>query len=229
MPKTPSPKPSLDHERKSGFPDRIVIGVDEVGRGCLAGPVMAGAFAFTAAEDLHPPEWLSQVRDSKLLSSKTRTDLYSKLSSWTAHWAVASASVAEIDSLNILRAAELAMQRAVEQVIEGLRRSLGEKVDSQVHILVDGNRVPSYFRGKATAIVGGDRLCLSVACASVLAKVQRDELLVRLDQLHPGYGLAVHKGYGTPEHLKCLAKLRPSPEHRRSFAPVRQALESRGD
>jgi ribonuclease HII len=224
MVKASSRTPSLEHETAAGFPDRIIIGVDEVGRGCLAGPVMAGAFAFPCSTET--PEWVSKIRDSKLLSAKARDDLHARLQDWTPHWSVAEASVAEIDSINILNAAELAMKRAFDAVVERIKKDLGEHIESRIHVLVDGNRVPRHFRGKATAIVGGDRLCLSIACASILAKVIRDRRLEQLDDLHPGYGLAVHKGYGTPEHLAALQRLKPCPEHRRSFSPVRQALQA---
>ena len=221
MPKKPSSIPTLDHERAAGYPEAILIGVDEVGRGCLAGPVMAGAFAFPWDGEL--PAWLSRVRDSKLLSPRVREELASHLESWTPYWSVAEATVAEIDRINILNAVELAMSRAVELVRERIVADLGPSAGARIRILVDGNRVPQPFRGMASAVVGGDRLCLSIACASILAKVRRDRLLEELDGRHPGYGLAVHKGYGTPAHLDSLRRLRPCPEHRRSFAPVRLA------
>ncbi len=226
MVKTASCAPTLEHEIAAGFPDRIIIGVDEVGRGCLAGPVMAGAFAFPWSGEV--PEWSSRVRDSKLLSAKVRDELSLKLREWTPYWHVAESTVAEIDSINILKAAELAMKRAVDAVVDRIRTDHGSSIESRIHVLVDGNRLPRQLKEKATAIVGGDRLCLSIACASILAKVKRDRRLEELEVLHPGYGLAVHKGYGTPEHLESLRRLKPCPEHRRSFAPVRQALEGRG-
>ena len=224
MPKKPSSIPTLDHERAAGFPEGIVIGVDEVGRGCLAGPVMAGAFAFPWDGEM--PAWLSRVRDSKLLSPRVREELATLLESWTPYWSVAEATVAEIDQLNILNAVELAMSRAVDRVRQRIVEDLGPSAGGRIRILVDGNRVPKPFRGSASAIVGGDRLCLSIACASILAKVSRDRFLEKLDSLHPGYGLAVHKGYGTPAHLESLRRLRPCPEHRRSFAPVRLAEDA---
>jgi ribonuclease HII len=227
MVKTASRAPTLEHEIAAGFPDRIIIGVDEVGRGCLAGPVMAGAFAFPWNSEV--PAWSSKVRDSKLLSAKVRDELYLKLREWTPYWHVAESTVAEIDSINILNAAELAMKRAFDAVVEQLRKDHGSAIESRIHILVDGNRTPKHFKGKSTAIVGGDRLCLSIACASILAKVTRDRRLEELEARHPGYGLAVHKGYGTPEHLQSLQRLKPCPEHRMSFAPVRQALEGSAD
>jgi ribonuclease HII len=224
MAKTASAAPTLEHEIAAGFPDRIIIGVDEVGRGCLAGPVMAGAFAFPWVGEI--PEWSSRIRDSKLLSAKNRGELFIKLQEWTPYWHVAEATVAEIDSINILNAAELAMKRAFDSVVDLLRKDHGPEIEARVHILVDGNRTPKHFKGRATAIVGGDRLCLSIASASILAKVTRDRRLEELEARHPGYGLAVHKGYGTPEHLESLQRLKPCPEHRMSFAPVRQALDT---
>ncbi|MEN9722661.1 MAG: ribonuclease [Pseudomonadota bacterium] len=220
----PSPQniPTFADDLAAGHPSAWVIGVDEVGRGCLAGPVMAGAFVLPWASPEELPDWAHQIKDSKLLTPRVRAQLAPQLREATSHWAVGEASVEEIDRLNILQAVELAMKRAVESVLQTLSSQASEQ---RVHVLVDGNRVPLAFRGKATAIVGGDRRCLSIACASILAKVERDQLLDSLDHRYPGYGLAVHKGYGTPAHLRALQELRPTVIHRHSFAPVRLAAQ----
>ena len=214
-----SPLPHLQFEENFGRPQVVVIGVDEVGRGCLAGPVMAGAYVVPHFESGHAPSWLSQVRDSKLLSPGLRASLSPLLEAWSPHWAVGEASVEEIDRFNILNAVELAMKRAVDQVLTKL-----DSISPSPHILVDGNRIPKPFVGKATAIIKGDQQSLSIACASIIAKVRRDHVMEELDRLHPGYGLAVHKGYGTAVHLKALKELSAASVHRRSFGPVKSCL-----
>lgn len=215
-------QPHLEHEQRAGFPDRIVIGVDEVGRGCLAGPVMAGAFVVAGSS----PEWLRHVRDSKLVSPRRRTELEGLLQGWATAWSVAEASVVEIDQINILNAVELAMLRAVQLVLKKLGL---EASDPNVAVLVDGNRVPRtlgpLFTNRIRAVVKGDQQSLTMACASILAKVERDRLMERLDADHPGYGLALHKGYGTAAHIEALERLGVAPVHRRSFAPVASRLK----
>ncbi len=211
--------PTLCAEVEMGYPQVVLIGVDEVGRGCLAGPVMAGAFVVSGGV---LPEWMSKVRDSKLLSARQREALSPVLREHTDLWAVAEASVDEIDRYNILQAAELAMKRAVDRVVARL-------AGREYRVLVDGNRIPKHFHDVGRAIVGGDRTSLSIACASILAKVDRDARLDALEVECPGYGLSVHKGYGTPVHLEALAKLGPSPHHRQSFAPVRAAKAAMED
>ncbi len=181
-----------------------VAGVDEAGRGPLAGPVIAAAVIL---DRRHFPDGLN---DSKQLTETARERLYDELMA-CAVFGIGSANVAEIDALNIHWATMLAMERAVA--------ALGVAVD---HVLVDGNRLPRWNR-EATAIVGGDGISLSIAAASIIAKVTRDRLMVGLDAEFPGYGWARNKGYGTAAHMRGLAALGVTDHHRRSFAPVRLA------
>lgn len=201
---------SLDFEREAGD---VVVGVDEAGRGPLAGGVYAAAVSLSIAraEALLAGEW-SAVNDSKKLSEKRREALAETIKATDGcKWCVASASPAEIDRLNILRATHLAMRRAVE----------GMGLGGKVTILVDGLPVPG-LPFPSRNIVKGDAKSLLIAAASILAKTARDADCLRLEAQYPGYGFARHKGYPTPEHLRALAKLGPCPEHRRSFGPVSQ-------
>ncbi len=187
-----------------------VAGVDEAGRGPLAGPVSA------AAVILDPARPIVGLADSKRLSPGRRAMLEIEIQDRALAWAVAWADLAEIDSLNILHAALLAMRRAVAAL--GLAPDL---------VLVDGNRCPD-FGCPAQAIVRGDASVAVISAASILAKEARDRELVRLDDLYPGYGLAKHKGYPTAGHIAALGRLGPSPIHRRSFGPVRVLLAGDG-
>lgn len=237
-----SASPTLDFERGAGFPLSRVIGVDEVGRGCLAGPVVAAAVLLPAAWDLslkklikkHPE--IESITDSKAMTAKKRAEIAPWIRGNVAAFAIAHASVEEIDEINIYHASHLAMKRAAD--------GIGEFH----HVLVDGNVVPAHFRVVAdiqasfplptnlgaapeptptcgsTAIVKGDLRCLSIACASIIAKVYRDEWMRRLAEAHPGYGLEVHKGYATEMHRLALRTLGATAIHRRTFAPVREAL-----
>jgi ribonuclease HII len=182
-----------------------VAGVDEAGRGPLAGEVVA------AAVILDPSAPIEGLDDSKKLSAARREALSGLVRARALAWSVARASVEEIDRLNILNASLLAMRRAVDAL--GLRPA---------HVLVDGNRCPDW-RYAATAVVGGDARVPAISAASVLAKVERDRAMCVLEREYPGYGFALHKGYPTPAHLEALARLGPCPAHRRSFAPVRLA------
>lgn len=183
-----------------------LAGVDEVGRGPLAGDVVA------AAVILDPAQPIAGLRDSKKLSHKRRGDLAAQIREQALAWAIARASVAEIDSLNILQASLLAMHRAVAAL------------DPQPgYVLVDGNRLPRWDYA-AEPVIGGDDRVPAIAAASILAKVQRDAELVALDAEYPGYGFAAHKGYPTAAHLSALRQLGVTPVHRRSFAPVRSLL-----
>ena len=187
-----------------------MAGIDEAGRGPLAGPV-------TAAAVMLDPDWpIAGLADSKRLTAARRAALETEIQARALAWSVASASPAEIDALNILQASLLAMRRAVL----GLSR-----VPDLA--LVDGNRCPA-LECPVQAIVGGDGKVAAIAAASILAKVARDRELVRLDALYPGYGLASHKGYPTADHLAALRALGPSPIHRRSFRPVREAADGHG-
>lgn len=184
----------------------LVAGVDEAGRGPLAGPVVAAAVIL---DDLAPIKGLA---DSKKLTERQRERLYDEIRAKALCCSVAQASVTEIDTLNILQATMLAMRRAVQ----GLRLK-------PVKVLVDGNRLPS-LDVMAEAVVGGDARVPAISAASILAKVTRDRLLMDLHERHPGYGFDRHKGYGTAQHLEALRRLGPLPEHRRTFAPVAQCL-----
>ena len=188
----------------------LVAGVDEAGRGPLAGPVVAAAVIL---DDLHPIEGLA---DSKKLSPARRERLYDEIRAKALCCAIGEASVEEIDRLNILQATLLAMRRAVD----GLRLR-------PVKVLVDGNRLP-VLDVLAEAIVKGDAKVPAISAASILAKVHRDRWCVEFDRAWPQYGFAAHKGYGTAEHLAALRAHGASPQHRRSFAPVAEVLARDG-
>ena len=187
----------------------LIAGVDEAGRGPLAGSVVA------AAVILDPARPIAGLADSKKLSEAKRDALAPLIRERALAWCVAEASVAEIDTLNILHATMLAMRRAVE----GLGVPPRE-------VLIDGNRVPKGLLVPARAIVKGDALEPAVSAASILAKTVRDAQLLELDARHPGYGFARHKGYPTAEHLAAIERLGVLPEHRKSFGPVRRLLDA---
>jgi ribonuclease HII len=193
---------------------RLIVGVDEAGRGPLAGPVTASAVILNVEQPI------AGLNDSKKLSEKKRDQLAPLIKQHSLAWAVASASVEEIDALNILQATLLAMRRAV--------MALALPPVCELNIQVDGNQLPCFdglpFVVTAEAIVEGDALVPAISAASILAKTSRDAEMLQLDQLYPGYGLAGHKGYGTATHLQALRELGASPIHRRSFAPVRAVL-----
>jgi len=182
-----------------------ICGVDEAGRGPLAGPVVAAAVILDPA---HP---IAGLDDSKALSAKKRELLFVQIEQHALAFCVASASVEEIDRLNILQATMLAMQRAVEGL--SITPALAQ---------IDGNRCPP-LAIPAQAIVGGDALVPAISAASILAKVTRDRLLVAMHEAHPQYGFDVHAGYGTARHMQALTEYGPCIHHRRSFAPVREA------
>ena len=184
----------------------LVAGVDEAGRGPLAGDVIAGAVI------LDPARPVAGLRDSKKLSRARRAQLAAAVREAALAWAIGRASVAEIDRLNILQASLLAMRRAVQAL-----------ATAPQFVLVDGNRCPQW-QLPSLAVVGGDDLVAAISAASVLAKVERDAEMVALDARYPGYGFAAHKGYPTAEHIAALRRLGASPVHRRSFAPVRAAV-----
>ena len=183
-----------------------VVGVDEVGRGPLAGPVMAAAVWLDPA---HIPEGLN---DSKKLTAARRQALRDALTD-TADISIGAASIAEIDRLNILQASHLAMLRA----IEGLRQTPD-------HVLIDGSMIPRDLTISASAVVKGDTRSVSIAAASIVAKISRDLVMVDLAQQHPGYGWETNAGYPTPAHLSALRDLGVTPHHRRSFKPVHNIL-----
>jgi ribonuclease HII len=186
------------------MPPGRVAGVDEAGRGPLAGPVIA------AAVILDPLRPIAGLRDSKCLSPGRRERLYDEIVTRALAWAVGRAEAAEIDDINILQATLLAMQRAVNALQPGAEQ-----------VLVDGNRCP-VLPCPARAIVKGDSRVPVISAASIVAKVSRDREMIELDACYPGYGLAQHKGYPSKAHLEALEVLGPSPQHRRSYAPVRR-------
>ncbi|MBK1620455.1 ribonuclease HII [Lamprobacter modestohalophilus] len=186
-----------------------VAGVDEAGRGPLAGPVCA------AAVILDPANSPSGIADSKLLSATRREALAIAIEDSAIAWAVAFVDVAEIDRINILQASLLAMRRALDALAV-----------SPTLALIDGNRCPDGLSCRSQAVVRGDRTVISIGAASILAKVARDQEMRRLDHCYPGYGFAQHKGYGTKAHVEALDRLGPCIEHRRSFAPVRIRLQN---
>jgi ribonuclease HII len=188
-----------------------VAGIDEAGRGPLAGPVVAAVVVLGSGQSI------AGVRDSKQLNAAQRAEAALRIRAEAREWALGEASREEIDELNILQATLLAMQRA----FAGL-----SMVPARVE--VDGNRAPRLagYRGAIEPVVEGDRLRQAIAAASILAKVHRDGLMDRLHAIYPGYGFREHKGYPTAGHRAALAALGPCPEHRRSFAPVRAALGS---
>jgi ribonuclease HII len=189
-------------------PERLICGVDEAGRGPIAGPVFAAAVLLDARRPI------AGLRDSKQLSAARREVLAESIRSAARSWAVASASVEEIDRLNILQASLLAMRRAVERLAVAPQEAW-----------VDGNHCPT-LACAVRAVVGGDRSVPQISAASILAKTARDAEMLRLHAAYPCYGLDRHKGYPTPEHLALLARHGASDIHRRTFAPVRQVLRA---
>lgn len=184
----------------------LVAGVDEAGRGPLAGPVVAAAVVLRR-EDC--PEGLN---DSKKLTPARRAKLEVEVKARALCWGIGIASVEEIDTINILWATMLAMTRAMEALTADC-----------AHVLVDGNRCPDW-RWASTAVVEGDAKCLSIAAASILAKEERDRMMVAAAQDYPHYGWASNKGYGSAQHMAALRAHGPTPLHRRSFAPVAQMM-----
>jgi ribonuclease HII len=188
-----------------------LAGVDEAGRGPLAGPVVAAAVILDASRPI------AGLRDSKRLSPGRRTQLAVLIRERALAWGIAEAQVEEIDAINILQATLLAMRRALQAL--GL---------APTHINIDGNKAPHladlFEHCCIDTVIGGDDRVPAISAASILAKTYRDAKMSELDLQYPGYGLARHQGYPTVEHLAALARLGPSPIHRRSFAPVRSAL-----
>jgi ribonuclease HII len=204
--------PNLDEEDKlksQGY--ELIAGIDEVGRGALAGPVVASAVILPNPASL---SWFGLVRDSKELNSRKRESLFDLISKEATAVGIGIIPPQVIDSVNILKATRMAMIQAVEKL--PIQPSF---------LLVDRlglSQCPVPQRG----ITRGDKTCLSIACASIIAKVTRDRMMEEFDKTYPGYGFAQHKGYGTGIHLSCLRKLGPSPIHRLYFAPVRNVIAS---
>jgi ribonuclease HII len=207
-----SQPPNLDEEDKlksQGY--ELIAGIDEVGRGALAGPVVASAVILPLPANL---PWLGLVRDSKELNSRKRESLFDLINKEVVAVGIGVVPSQVIDSVNILKATKLAMMEAVE------------KLPKQPHFLIIDRVTLSQCPIPQRGITRGDKLCLSIACASIIAKVTRDRMMVEFDQIYPGYGFAQHKGYGTGDHMSCLRKLGPSPIHRLYFAPVRNLIAS---
>ena len=206
-----SQPPDFNREKElSSQGYELVAGIDEAGRGALAGPVVAGAVILPCR---YYPTWLKLVRDSKELSPKKREFLFDLIHKEALPIGVGIISHGVIDDVNILQATLLAMKQAVDTL------------PNQPHfLLIDRLTLPKCDIPQR-GITRGDKLCLSIACASIVAKVTRDHIMEELDKVYPEYGFARHKGYGTREHILCLQRLGPSPIHRLSFAPVRNASQ----
>jgi len=207
-----SQPPNLDEEDKlksQGY--ELIAGIDEVGRGALAGPVVAGAVILPHPANL---PWFGLVRDSKKLNSRKRESLFDLINKEAVAVGIGIVPSQVIDSINILKATKLAMMQAVE------------KLSKQPNFLLIDRLSLSQCPIPQRGITRGDESCLSIACASIIAKVTRDRIMEEFDQIYPGYGFAQHKGYGTQKHMSCLRKLGPSPIHRLYFAPVRDIITS---
>jgi ribonuclease HII len=203
--------PSFTEEkifRAQGY--QRIAGIDEAGRGALAGPVVAAAVILPSR--INAP-WLSEVKDSKQLTPAKREVLFHCIHEVAISVGVGLATHDFIDTRGIVKATRLAMKLAIEK--------LSPPAES---LLIDYIRLPE-VRLPQKGVTNGDSLCMSIACASIIAKVARDRLMVAFDRLYPGYGLAQHKGYGTREHFACLSRLGPCPIHRQSFRPVRDIIE----
>ena len=206
-------KPSFAEERDlnaRGY--RFIAGVDEVGRGALMGPVVAAAVILPLNLK---GRWRNKVRDSKQLSPSVREILYQYIQEKAVATGIGAVPPEEIDTLGIARATRLAMKSAIEQL-----------VPEPQYLLIDYFRL-SEVTIPQKGITYGDSLCFSIACASIIAKVYRDRMVSEMDDIYPGYRFARHKGYGTREHLDYLQNRGPCPAHRRSFKPVKEALECR--
>jgi len=206
--------PNLDEEDKlksQGY--ELIAGIDEVGRGALAGPVVASAVILPHPANL---SWFGLVRDSKELNSRKRETLFDLITKEAIAVGIGIVPPQVIDSINILKATRLAMMQAVE------------KLPKQPNFLLIDRLSLSQCPIPQRGITRGDKSCLSIACASIIAKVTRDRIMEELDIMYPGYGFARHKGYGTRKHISCLRKLGPSPVHRLYFAPVRNIITSQG-
>ena len=205
-------QPSLDHEdelKSQGY--ELIAGIDEVGRGALVGPVVAGAVVLPGG---YQP-WFKLVRDSKELGPKQRERLFNLIDQEAIAVGVGIVSHQVIDTVNILQATKLAMMQAI-----------GKLSEQPQFLLIDG-LILSQCSIPQKRIIKGDKLCLSIACASIIAKVTRDHIMEELDKVYPGYDLARHKGYATEKHIFRLKQLGPSPIHRLSFSPVRNLVEGK--
>ena len=189
---------------------RLIAGVDEVGRGALVGPVVAAAVILPHDVNVH---WQDKVRESKQLSPATREFLFDHINEIAISVGIGISAHDVVDTQGIIEATRLAMKSAIDQL-----------VPQPQYLLID-YMLLSEVQLPQKGITNGDSLCFSIACASIVAKVTRDRLMVEYDSIYPGYGLAGHKGYGTKEHLACLRQRGPCPIHRRSFQPVREIMQ----
>ena len=187
---------------------RYIAGIDEAGRGPLAGPVVAAAVILPKRIKLS--NWVDKVKDSKLLTPSQREYLFDLIKEMVVSYGIGMISSQTIDIQGIAKATRLAMKQAVDQ--------LSPSAD---YLLIDYFRLPE-VKLPQKGVIEGDSICFSIACASIIAKVTRDRVMVEFDKIYPGYGLADHKGYGTRRHLECLQRLGPCPIHRRSFQPVQE-------
>jgi len=199
----------IEEERLEAQGYRLIAGVDEVGRGALAGPVVAAAVILP--RDLAAP-WLAEVKDSKRLTPDRRELFFHHISQAAVAIGIGAAPHYLVDKRGIVSATRLAMKQAIER--------LSPPAES---LLIDYLRLPEVSLPQK-GITNGDNLSLSIACASIIAKVARDRLMMGFDRIYPGYGLARHKGYGTSEHFACLSRLGPCPIHRQTFSPVRDII-----
>lgn len=211
-------------EQKIGSSDKVIIGVDEAGRGPLAGPVVAGAVIpkninFSQI-DPASDEW-KIVRDSKTLSEKQRETAFDFVTEHF-HVGVGISNADTIDRMNILEATFLAMKKAINDVASALHQSLAH-TESEAIILIDGNQIIPNFSAEQYAVPQGDGRSKTIAAASIIAKVTRDRMMLAYDKEYPEYKFAKHKGYGTKVHMEALTEYGPCPIHRNSFAPVRRA------
>ena len=207
-----TPPPTFDGERElnaQGY--RLIAGLDEVGRGTIAGPVFAAAVILPLEANI---PWLPLVRDSKQLPPRRREYLFKLMQQTGIAMGIGVVPHTDIDKRGIVKATRLAMSRAIDQL-----------PFTPDFLLIDALALPEVSLPQRS-IVHGDQLSLSIACASIVAKVSRDRYMVGLDSLYPGYGLARHKGYATKQHLLCLQQLGPCPIHRCSFAPVRRLIKA---
>jgi len=204
-------KPSFTEEKMleaQGY--QYIAGIDEAGRGSLAGPVVAAAIILPCQIDT---PWLNQVKDSKQLSPARRESLFQHIHEVAISTGIGVVPHKVIDAEGIIKATLLAMKLATDQLSP-----------APEFLLIDYMRLPEVPLPQK-GITNGDCLCFSIACASIMAKVSRDHLMIELDEIYPNYGLAQHKGYGTEGHLACLRRLGPSPIHRQSFKPVKEIIQ----
>jgi ribonuclease HII len=189
---------------------KYIAGIDEVGRGPLAGPVVAAAVIIP--DGIRRNHWTEKVKDSKLLTPSQREYLYNYITETVISYGVGSISSQTIDLKGIAISTRLAMKQALDQLSPHAE-----------FLLIDYVKLPE-VKLPQKGVIEGDSVCFSIACASIVAKVTRDRMMVDFDKVYPGYGLARHKGYGTKEHLECMKKVGPCPIHRRSFQPVSENL-----